>query len=98
MHIPYHNLIRIDIFIYDYYLSDMETHPSTHEVFLISEVDKECQLSQINWKNKKKVVVLRKRLQVWSLQLVPSRKAFEEISDAKEKSVSFRKGYEEQSE
>ena len=96
MHIPYHNLIQIDIFIYDYYLSDMEIHPGTHEVFLISEVDKECQLSQINWK-KKKIVVLRKRLQVWSLQLVPSRKAFEGISDAKEKSVSFRKGYEEQS-
>ena len=37
-----------------------------------------------------------KRLQAWSLQLVPSRKAFEEISDAKEKSVSFKKGYEEQ--
>ena len=73
----------------------MEIHPGTHEVFLISEVDKECQLSQINWK-KKKVVVLRKRLQIWSLQLVPSRKAFEEISDAKEKSVSFKKGYEEQ--
>ena len=48
-------------------------------------------------KKKKKVAVLRKSLQVWSLQLVPSRKAFEEISDAKEKSVSFRKGYEEQS-
>ena len=45
---------------------------------------------------KKKVVVLRKRLQIWSLQLVPSRKAFEEISGAKEKSVSFKKGYEEQ--
>ena len=42
----------------------MEIHPGTHEVFLISEVDKECQLSQINWKKKKKVVVLRKRLQI----------------------------------
>ena len=41
----------------------MEIHPGTHKVFLISEVDKECQLSQINWK-KKKVVVLRKRLQI----------------------------------
>ena len=46
---------------------------------------------------KKKVAVLRKSLQVWSLQLVPSRKAFEKISHAKEKSVSFWKGNEEQS-
>ena len=99
-HITYHNLIWIDIFIYDYYLSDMEIHPGTHEVFLISEVDKECQLSQINYNNnlkKKKAVVFCKRLQAWSLQLVPSRKAFEEISNAKEKSVIFRKGYEKQS-
>ena len=66
IHIPYHNLIQIDIFIYDYYLSDMEIHPGTHEVFLISEVDKECQLSQINYNNnlkKKKAVVFCKRLQ-----------------------------------
>ena len=46
---------------------------------------------------RKEVAVLRKSLQVWSLQLVPSWKAFEKISDAKEKSVSFWKGYEEQS-
>ena len=44
----------------------MEIHPGTHEVFLISEVDKECQLSQINYNNnlkKKKAVVFCKRLQ-----------------------------------
>ena len=77
----------------------MEIHSSTHEVFLISEVDKECQLSQINWKKikRKEVAILRKSLQVWSLQLVPSRKAFEKNFDAKEKLVSFWKGYEEQS-
>ena len=45
---------------------------------------------------RKEVAVLRKSLQVWSLQLVPSWKALEKIFDAREKSVSFWKGYEEQ--
>ena len=43
----------------------MVIHPGTHKMFLISEVDKECQLSQINSKKKKKKVpVLRRSLQV----------------------------------
>ena len=39
----------------------------------------------------KKALVLLNSLEVWSLQVVPSRKAFEQISGAMEKSVSFRK-------
>ena len=40
---------------------------------------------------KKKGLGLLRSLQVWSLRVVPSRKAFEQISGAMEKSVSFRK-------
>ena len=40
---------------------------------------------------KKKALVLLKSLQVWSLRVVPSRKTFEQISGAMEKSVSFKK-------
>ena len=42
-------------------------------------------------KKKKKALDLLRSLQVWSLQVVPSREAFEQISGAMEKSVSFRK-------
>ena len=40
---------------------------------------------------KKKALVFLKSLQVWSLRVVPSRKTFEQISGAMEKSVSFKK-------
>ena len=62
----------------------MEIHPSTHEVLLICAVDKLCQLSKIKVIKEKKIFFL-KISEVWSLQVVSTRKAFEQISDALEK-------------